>query len=178
MQQKSWTKRYIGQLTIYELATNFERGWFLLVNKANLYEYRWIELPLDLGLAERLLQKASRVNAHVKAGTLPHKLNDPVECRWCPFGFLCCPDYQTGGNLAVIENGDLQEALDRLEELEESRKEIGALERLRDKILEDCRGKDIVCGAWMVTWRKQEGMTAAKPATPYVRWYKDITFTG
>jgi hypothetical protein len=178
MWQKPWTKKYLGQLTIYELATNFEQGWFLIINKANLYEYRWIELPLDLTLAESLLQKARRVNDYVAAGTLPHKLNDPAECRWCPFGFLCCPDYQTGGNLAAIENSELVEVLDRLQELEDTRAEIGTLERLRDKILGDCRGKDVVCGPWMVTWRKQEGVTPAKPATPYTRWYKEIRWAG
>jgi hypothetical protein len=87
MTRQSWTHRYIGQLTLYELAANFDRGWFLLVNKANLYEYRWMELSLDYCLAESLLQKASRVNTHVQQERLPAKLNDPVECRRCSFAY-------------------------------------------------------------------------------------------
>ncbi len=174
MRRQSWTQRYIGQLTVYELATNFDRGWFLLVNKANLYEYRWIELPLDYCLAESLLQKADRVNAHVQQGSLPPKLNDPVECRWCPFAYLCGPEHKTGGNLTVIGNPQLEEVLDRLGELEETREEIGGLEHQRDKILEDCKGQDVVSGRWMITWTKKEGTTPAKPATPWVRWYKEI----
>ena len=174
LRHKSWTQRYIGQLTLYELATNFERGWFLLINKANLYEYRWLELPLDLAFAESLLQKAGRVNLHLAAGTLPNKLNDPVECRWCPFAYLCGPDHKTGGNLAVLGNPELEGVLDRLEELEEARQEIGALERQRDKILEDCRGQDLVSGHWMITWTRKEGVTPPKAAMPWVRWHKDI----
>jgi hypothetical protein len=174
MTHQSWTQRYIGQLTLYELAANFDRGWFLLVNKANLYEYRWMELPLDYCLAESLLQKASRVNAHIQQGSLPAKLNDPAECGRCPFACLCCPDHKTGGNLTVIANPQLEEVLDRLEELEETRQEIGTLERQRDKILENCKGQDVVSGRWMITWTKKEGTTPAKSATPWVRWYKEI----
>ena len=166
MRRQSWTQRYLGQLTLYELASNFERGWFLLVNKANLYEYRWIELPLDYCRAEALLQKASRVNAHLEQGSLPPKLNDPIECRWCPFAYLCGPDHKTGGNLTVIGNPQLEEVLDRLEELEETRQEIGALERQRDKILEDCKGQDVVSGRWMITWTKKEGVTPPKAGDP------------
>jgi hypothetical protein len=178
MTRQSWTQRYIGQLTLYELAANFDRGWFLLVNKANLYEYRWMELPLDYRLAETLLQKASRVNTHVQQGSLPPKLNDPVECRRCPFACLCGPDHKTGGNLTVIGNPQLEEVLDRLEELKETRQEIGALERQRDKILEDCQGQDVVSGRWMITWTRKEGTTPAKSAAPWVRWYKEIRSIG
>jgi hypothetical protein len=178
MRGNSWMQRYIGQLTLYELATNFERGWFLLVNKANLYDYRWIELPLDYCLAEALLQRAGRINTQVAQGSLPAKLNDPVECRWCPFAYLCGPDHKTGGNLTVIGNPQLEEVLDRLEDLEETRQEIGALEHQRDKILEDCKGQDLVSGHWMIRWTKKEGVTPPKPATPWVRWYKDIQLMG
>jgi hypothetical protein len=175
---RSWIRRYVGQLTLYELASNCERGWFLLVNKANLYEYRWIELPLDYVLAESLILRADHVSLHVAAGTLPEKLNNPVECRWCPFAYLCGPECRTGGNLAVIDSPPLQEVLDRLEELEEVRQEIGTLERQRDQILEDCKGQDLVSGRWMITWSKKEGTTPAKPAAPWVRWYKEIQRTG
>jgi hypothetical protein len=48
---------------------------------------------------------------------------------------LCGPDHKTGGNLTVIANPQLEEVLGRLEELDETRQEIGALERQRDKIL-------------------------------------------
>jgi hypothetical protein len=129
---------------------------------------------LDYSLAETLLQKARRVNTQIEQRGLPAKLSDPVECRWCPFAHLCGPDHKTGGNLAAVGNPQLEEVLDRLEELEESRHQIGALERQRDKILEDCTGQDLISGRWMITWTKKEGTSPAKAAAPWVRWYKEI----
>ncbi len=74
----------------------------------------------------------------------------------------------------ILGNPELDEALDRLEELEEVRQEIGTLERQRDKILEDSKSQDLVSGRWRITWTKREGVTPAQPTTPWVRWYKDI----
>ncbi len=97
---------------------------------------------MDCCLAEALIQRARRVNTHVEQGRLPKKLKDPVECRWCPFAYLGGPKHKTGGNLAVIGNPELEGVLDRLDELEETRQEIGTLERQRDRILEDGKGQD------------------------------------
>jgi len=50
-------------------------------------------------------------------------------CRWCLFAHLCGLDLKTGGNLAVLGHPELEEVLDQLQELEEIRQKIGALER-------------------------------------------------
>lgn len=175
LDQKKWLRRYIGQLTIYELQCNFERGWFLLINKSNLYDYKFIELPLDLAYAESLVQKADEVNAHIAAGTLPEALNDPDECRDCPFASLCCPSCGTGGTLSVIESEELEGCLLRLDEMKDTAKEIDSLDKQRDAILDNYKGKDLLCGDFMIKWTHLSGTHPAKPPTPWEQWRKKIS---
>jgi hypothetical protein len=175
LDQKRWLRRYFGQLTIYELQCNYETGWFLLINKSNLYEYKFLELPLDLEYAEDLVRKADTVNAHIAAGTLPDQFNDPGECNGCPFAALCCPSCGTGGTLGAIEHEELEGCLLRLSELADVAKEIGGLEKQRDAILDNYKGKDLLCGDFMISWKHSGGTHPAKPATPWEQWRKKIS---
>lgn len=97
----AWMAKYLTQLTTYELGSNFETGWFLIFNKANLWEYKFIELPLDFALAEKIVQTADAVNKHIESDLLPDRLNDPDICPTCPFVTLCCPDYTPTGNVEI-----------------------------------------------------------------------------
>jgi len=172
----SWMESYIPQLTIYEIGSNFETGWFLFFNKTNLWEYKFIEVPLDYALADILLKKAKTVNEHVAAKTLPDKINDSNVCPTCPFFSFCCPDVTTGGNLKVIDNEELASILDRLAELEDAADEYAVLEKARDKLL--TKGQDISVGNWLVSWiciNKHFTAQPAKEAYDRPEWRKTIT---
>lgn len=170
-----WMESYIPQLTIYEIGSNFETGWFLFFNKTNLWDCKLIEVPLDYALAENLLKKAKTVNEHIASETLPDKINDANTCPRCPFFSFCCPDITTGGNLQIIDNEELTAILDRMAEVEPAADEYAELEKARDKIL--TKGQDIACGNWLITWRKivkHFKSQSAKDAFDREEWHKTI----
>lgn len=171
-------RRYPGQIMTYELASNFEIGWLLVVNKDNLYDFKMIAFPMDYGFMDTLIEKADTVNGHVKAGTLPEQINRPEECNRCNYRSHCCPSCCTGGNFACIDNDELEECLLALDDLRDQAKEINALETYRDRILKGCQGKDLLVGEHVIQWSKSEGIHPPKPAVPYVTWRKTITRIG
>jgi len=159
----SWTRKYRGQLQLYSLAHNLENCYILFVNKSNLYEMKLIEFPVDMGYCEGLLQKAEIVNKAIAGeAPVPEGINDPDICPDCDFLAHCKPDYSTGGNIKLNDNPELIAILDRMDELVEGKKEYASLEKQRDLLL--TKGQDIVCGDWMVLWKKSEMHYKAQPA--------------
>jgi len=167
-----WTQKYRGQLMLYSFAYNLEHCILLFVNKANLYQIKAIPFDLDYGYLETLLQKAETVNKAVDAQEPPAKLNDPDTCPRCPFLSLCCPDFTSKGNLKIEDNEELEAVLYRLNELEPAHAEYKELEKQRDAIL--VKGRDIVCGPFMVTWTHIEGTRKPSPGGRYEQWRKKI----
>jgi hypothetical protein len=167
------TRAYRGQLMLYALAHNVEWCYILFVNKANLYDMRMIPFIIDMDYTEGLLKKAERINQAVDSQQPPVKINDSKLCPRCPWAAVCCPEYQTGGNLETIDNNELEGILDRLGALQEAGTEIKELEKARDAIL--TRGQDVICGKWMVEWQKVEGSRKPSPGGSYVQWRKKIT---
>lgn len=168
----SWTRRYRGQLMLYALANNCERCFILFVNKANLYQMKLIEFALDMQYAENLLQKAEQINIAVDSKTPPEKLNDVDTCPSCEFAHICCPTYSTGDDVSVISNDELLAILDELDELNRTKKYIDTLEKSRDVMLN--KGQDIICGKWLVTWKKIDVKKKAQPASEYTQFRKKI----
>ena len=58
----------------------------------------------------------------------------------------------SGGNLKFTDNADLAVVLDRLAELSAAGKEIGDLEKERDRLL--TKGENCQCGRWLITWKE------------------------
>ncbi|KKN71385.1 hypothetical protein LCGC14_0421070 [marine sediment metagenome] len=169
-----WMERYLGQLTIYELGSNFPVGWFLIVNKANWWEYKFIEYPLDYEFADRLIEAADFVNLNIENKTLPDKLNDPDECPKCPFNSICMPCYETSGNLKTSEDENLEAVLTRLRELEPAEEEIKDLKKMRDAAL--VKGQDLCCGKFLITWKQIESNRKAQEAKTITSWRKKIVY--
>jgi hypothetical protein len=172
----SWTRRYRGQLMLYALAHNLEKCYLLLVNKTNLFDMTLIEFDVDMEYCDRLLENARKVNEAIEYEIAPEGINDPDECPRCQFFSFCCPNLSTGGNLKIIDNGELEAILDRMDELSLAADEYKELEKARDAILQ--KGQDIFCGSWLVTWKKIEKNMSAQPAkeaTIRTEWRKTIT---
>jgi len=147
-----WTRKYVGQLSLYALGHNLEDCYILFVNKANLFDMKLIHFPLDMAYAESLLQKAERVNKAVETETPPEKINQPSECSRCDFASLCMPELQTGGEM-VMAGEEAAEMLETMMSLEEYKKEYDRLsKRLFGGIL--VKGKDAIVGNYIVTWTK------------------------
>jgi hypothetical protein len=173
-QKKPWMRRYPAQLSIYELASNFDHGWFLLFNKSNLFEYRWLELQLDYAYAESLIQKADQVNACVAAGKLPDKINDPAECSRCPYAAHCCPDYTMGKDMTILDTDELDACLLRMAELDAATTEYDALDKQVKALLKPYEGQPCLSHNYVIQWQ-QVNVKAGTPKAAFSYWKKTIT---
>jgi len=167
-----WTRKYMAQLQIYMLGTNYEQGFFLLINKSSWYDFKLLPVQLDYEYAESLLEKAKAINGHVQNETLPDKLNDPDVCPGCPFEAICLPEYTPPEGLVIDDSGELEAILDRLYELKPIVAEHKDLEKQRDALLK--KGQNISTGKWLVLWKKIEGERKPSPGGPYTMWRKKI----
>lgn len=167
-----WTRKYRGQLMLYALAHNLDGCYILFVNKANLYQMKLIDFEVDMGYCDDLLAKAEHVNMAVDLGQPPDGINDPDQCPRCEFYSYCCPDISTGGNMKFCEDGELEEILERMDELSETVAEYKELAKARDSIL--VKGQDMACGHWLITWQKVEVNRQAQPAKTTTQWRKKV----
>ena len=171
-----WTKKYRGQLQLYSFGLNYSHCFLLCINKSNWYDMKIIHFPVDLNYVENLIQKADRINAAVDSQTPPDFIQDASECERCPFLSHCCPDLTTGGNAVISTNAELDEILNRLDELKPTAKEFKELEDRRDDIL--VKGQDVVCGNHIVKWKAGTINYKAKVAETVQVWRKTIVRVG
>lgn len=130
---KSWVSKYAAQGIIYAALNEIYR-WgddapilgvlYVLFNKWT-GQLKAIPAPLDQDawkFAESLLDRADSINEHVKAGTLPDFIDDPEECRTCPFvGRACHPPIDMkGAELTVCDDVDVIAALETMEDNKEA----------------------------------------------------------
>lgn len=164
------TRKWRGQVMLYSLSHNLDRCFILLVNKTNLYDMRLLDFEVDMAYCDRLLEKAKQVNEAVETETPPEKINDPDECPRCPFVAYCKPEYQTGGNLQMIDNDELAAVLDKIDQMADAKARIKELEKVRDAML--TKGQDVIVGNWMVQWKKVLQNKKAQPAHTVEQWRK------
>ncbi len=155
-----WTRGYKGQLQLYSLAHNYEQCFIIAVSKQNLYNIKIIQFPVDFAYCDRLLVNAKIVNEAVFLDSPPGKRNHPDQCTDCQFAALCKPEYATGGDISIEVCAELEEILLKLEGFDLARKKIKELESRRDFLL--VKGKDIVVGEYMVTWKQATNGTWRK----------------
>jgi len=167
-----WTRSYRGQLMLYGLAHNLDTCFILFVNKANLYEMKLIDFPLDMAYCDLLLEKAKTVNKAIETETPPIGVNDPDTCPRCKFFSFCCPDISTGGNLQISDNTELEQILDRMEELDPAVTEYKELEVARNGIL--VKGQDIAIADWLILWSKVEVTKKPQTGGTFSYWRKKI----
>lgn len=149
----AYMRAYPGQMMLYLLMDNKEKGFFILKNKVT-GAMKEIPVDLDYALGESLLKKAEAINAHVANKTLP----DPIEydenvCSECGYNHICVPD-RIGKEVEVIDNEELEGLLKRYEELKPSTKEYDEVDK---RISEIVNGKEkLLVGNYFITgsWRK------------------------
>jgi len=155
------------------LGMEIEKAVLILVNKTNLYQIKPIWFDLDYGYAETLIHKAELVNTHVKANTLPPKINQPDECSRCPFNHICMPDLAAGEGLKLVDNAEIEELLQQRTELEPAKKEFDGVERQLKKLL--VPGQDAIIGDYLVRWTEVTVNYKAKEAYTTTQQRKSIT---
>jgi CRISPR/Cas system-associated exonuclease Cas4 (RecB family) len=152
----AYMRAYPGQVTLYLLMDNKERGFFICKNKVS-GAMKEIPVTLDYELGESLLRKAEVINAHVNNQTLP----DPIEydenvCSDCGYNHICTPD-RMGKEVEIVDDNELAELLAEWERLKPFSKEYDEVDK---RISEAVNGREkILVDNWYITgsWRKRTG---------------------
>lgn len=174
--REGWYRKWLGQMQIYLLLFGYEWGLFFLKRKS-AKEIRAIEVPLDYEYAESLLKKAEAVNRAIKTGEPPPFIQNPVECRKCPFfAKVCNPPMDFGEGIVNIEDLELAGQLEKREGLTSAKTEF---ERLDKEI--KIRFREIpnaICGEFHITGKKRIVKYEAQPARESKQWIVKVEKLG
>lgn len=125
--ENQWTRSGGYQLLSYLFGANEPYG-FLLLDRSGLPSLLPVELDQHLDRMEEFLTRAEHVRDHYEAGTLPEFLDNPIECRRCPFyGSVCNPPL-SAPDIHVLTDPELEAKLQRWHELKPAGKEFNALD--------------------------------------------------
>lgn len=136
-----WTVTHPGQLTCYMLADEQTESLWVLKDRGT-GELKEIPYKLDVDYANELCRKAERINDSIDLDGyvtgLPDKLNEVKFCDRCDFNAHCCPDLHYTGGVGLVEDKELEELLEKWNELRVSKKEY-------DKIDKDVKSRIKFC---------------------------------
>jgi hypothetical protein len=146
-----WTLGGAHQLLAYLYGAGEPYG-FLLLDRSGLPLLLPVELDQHLDRMEAFLTKAEAVIDHVQAGTLPDYLDDPTECKRCPwFGHTCNPPLSATG-AQILTDPELEAILERRDALQAAGREYWDLDRtVKDKLRgveSGIVGKFQILGKW------------------------------
>jgi len=171
-------RRYLSQITTYELMDGKDMGIFIFKNKVT-GQIKDIWVPLDYDLGEKLIQKAETVNKHVKDGTLPEPMEyDHKICDECGFVHLCMPDVSSEG-VKIIDDDTLIELVDKWWNLKPSATEF---DRVNEEVKGLVEGKEkllvgdfYIDGKWVDSTKYNiPDKVKEKYAEKTKHWYKKI----
>lgn len=139
-----YMQSYPAQINLYLIMDEKEDGMFILKNKTTGM-LKQINVKLDFDYTEGLIKKAERINAHVKAETLPDRIPWEIgACEWCAYSHICLPPHNREATL--IDDPELEGKLDRRGQLKELVDEYNELDK---EIREEVKEKpEIVIGNW------------------------------
>lgn len=154
--RKHYIRAYAAQGQIYMLLSNSEKMVFVFKNKST-GQLKEIWMDLDYQFAEELIQKAMRINAHVKNQTVPDPMpwNEDV-CGRCPFAHICLPEARREA-LDLTDDPELELKLKRRAELAPLRKEY---EEIDDEVKTAVKEKSkVVVGDFLIVgkWIEPKG---------------------
>lgn len=170
--KEGFYRKWYGQMQIYLLLFQYERGLFILKRKS-AKQIRIIEIELNYEYAEGLLKKAEVVNKALKESTPPDFIKNPIECRKCPFfGKVCNPIMDFGDAIVNIEDPVIAEKLKRREELAAARAEYEKLDKeLKDRFKEI---PDVLCGDYHITGKESVMKLKAQEEREIKTWRTKI----
>lgn len=115
--RRYYVRGYPSQLLVYMWKFEKLKGFFILTNKLT-GELKIIEVPFDWDRADELLKKAERIYtalADSTGKTIPEACDDLSVCERCQMRHLCTAAHNR--TETEIDDGELEEAIDRKNEL-------------------------------------------------------------
>lgn len=137
LNHRSWfIRKYPVQIGLYLYMSNEPEGILVLRDKW-YWRLRITPVPFDMvrGVVEEALTKADVVNAHVKAGTLPDRIDyDRDICGRCAARMICLPG-MTGAGAGFLDDVELVEMLMEYDKLSDYARRHEALkDELKDEL--------------------------------------------
>lgn len=161
--RKHYVRGYPAQLTVYCWKFEKEKGFFILVNKLT-GEIKVLDVPFDWDRADLLLKKGERIYAALEdktGNTIPAGCEDITVCENCQMRHLCTAAIIR--EETYIDDGELEDAIDRKNELSAAYREYGELNDKIKKIVGE--REKVISGKYLVTTKiisKAEYTVAAR----------------
>lgn len=167
--KKPYLRKYLRQMAMYLYGNNVEEGLFLLTNCLGLWKV--FVVTLDFGEGEQILQRLERVHAHLKAKTLPDRIEYRDEiCGKCDFAHICLPDVMRK-ELNVLNDEDLLANLQLREATRDAYSEYSRVDKKVKDFLKKHNVEKGVAGDFIITSRIIETKErAAVPAGTQTRY--------
>lgn len=161
--RRPYIRGYPAQLMVYCWKFEKEKGFFILTNKLT-GELKIIEVPFDWNRADALLKKGERIYAALadqKGETVPEACDDVTVCEQCQMRHLCTASHER--EAAEIDDGELEAAIDRKNELSAAYREYNEVgDRIKKMVGER---EKVISGKYVVTTKliqRGEYMVAAR----------------
>lgn len=175
---KSWVRRYPGQLLLYLLLDNKAYGRFVLFQKetGRLKDFP-VVLDDHLHLAEEILLNLERVNQHVAAKTLPDRYYEPGPvgdlCEDCDFEAICLPGGSYASAVEIMDDPAAEMVLARYLALQKELEPFSAINREFEAAKKQLRTyfaaekkERIILGGKLITGK----MVTVGPSEGYSYW--------
>jgi len=166
-----WSALYPAQVMAYAFSRNLDRGVLAFVNKSNLYDWKFIEVPIDYEYMEGLLTKAKEVKKALTENKEPDKINQYFWCSGCRFQSYCMPEWvPSGPGPQPCDDRHLKELVSRFMTLRPAVKQYNQCEKMLKNSLP--KGQDLIFDEYLLQWNE---VTVNRPATPaktlsYWKW--------
>ena len=147
--RRYYVRGYPSQLLVYMYKFEKERGFFVLTNKLT-GELKIIEVPFDWERADELLKKAERIYAALadsSGNTIPEACDDLSVCEKCQMRHVCTAAHDR--TETEIDDGELEEIIDRKNELAPAYREYNEVNDQIKKMVGD-RDK-VISGKYVVS---------------------------
>ena len=144
-----YVRGYPSQLLVYMYKFEKERGFFVLTNKLT-GELKIIEVPFDWERADELLKKAERIYtalADRTGKTLPEACDDLSVCEKCQMRHVCTAAHDR--TETEIDDGELEEIIDRKNELAPAYREYNEVNDQIKKMVGD--REKVISGKYVVS---------------------------
>jgi hypothetical protein len=176
LKRSPYAFKYNTQVQLYNFANDFECGGLLFYNKTNPYhDWKLIDVPVDFGYVEHVLQKCDRVNDAIEYEEPPKKINAPFWCKSCPFESICIPELEVTGTEAKLNDSkELEHMVQKLMTLKPSFAEYNfTLKEIKSHLV---KGQDLILKDTIITWKRQTVNVKARGASTYEKHFP--VFTG
>ena len=147
--RRYYVRGYPAQLMVYCWRFEKEKGFFVLTNKLT-GELKIIEVPFDWERADELLKKAERIYAALadsSGKTIPEACDDMSVCEKCQMRHICTAAHERPET--EIDDGELEEAIDRKNELAPLYREYNEINDQIKKMVGD--REKVISGKYVVS---------------------------